>query len=270
LTDIQSIENNTKQQTFCVIIQARLGSTRFPQKTMKIIKNQPMLYYLLNQVLHSKKISKIIIATTTLPEDDAIENFANSMNIDVFRGDVDDVLDRYFQCAQKFNISNIVRLTADNPLIDPLIIDNCIKKFENENYDYVSNIINNDFGLWKYSQNGFPSGFSVEVFTFETLKQAWISSKNILEREHVTAFITKNPSLFTLGYIKNQFDFSAIRLTVDYEKDFQVIKKIIEDLHVVNIFKMNNILDYLKSNPNLIKSNFVDSYKIGYYDNINQ
>lgn len=270
LTNTQSTKNTIKHQTFCAIIQARSGSKRFPQKTMKIIKNHPMLYYLLKQVLHSKKISKIIVATTTLSEDDEIENFARSMNVDVFRGDVNDVLDRYFKCAKKFAISNVIRLTADNPLIDPLIIDNCIKKFEDEHYDYVSNIINNDLGFWKYSQNGFPYGFSVEVFTFETLKQAWISSKNILEREHVTAYITKNPKLFRLGYIKNQFNFSTIRLTVDYETDFEIIKKIIENLSVHDIFKMDDIINYLKSNSHLIKSNLVDSYKIGYYDDINQ
>lgn len=229
-----------------------------------------MLYYLLKQILDSKKISKVIVATTTLPEDDEIEDYAHSMNVDVFRGDVNDVLDRYFKCAKKFAISNVVRLTADNPLIDPLIIDNCIEKFEDGNYDYVSNIINNDLGFWEYSQNGFPYGFSVEVFTFETLKQTWTSCENILEREHVTSYITKNPKLFKLGYIKNQSDFSTIRLTVDYEKDFQIVKKIIENLSVDTIFKMDDIINYLKSNPHLIKSNLVESDKIGYYGKIDQ
>jgi spore coat polysaccharide biosynthesis protein SpsF len=270
LTYIQNTKNTVRHQNFCAIIQARSDSKRFPQKTMKIIKNHPMLYYLLKQVLHCKKISKVIVATTTLPEDDEIEDFAHSMNVDVFRGDVNDVLDRYFKCAKKFAISNVVRLTADNPLIDPLIIDNCIKKFENGTYDYVSNTINNDLDFWKYSQNGFPNGFSVEVFTFKTLKKAWSLSKNILEREHVTSYITKNPKLFRLGNIKNSSDFSTIRLTVDYEKDFQIVKKIIENLPVDSIFKMNDVINYLKSNSDLFKCNIVESDKIGYYGKIDQ
>ena len=259
----------SQNQTFCVIIQARLASARFPKKTMKNIKNHPLLYYLLNQARYSKKISKIIVATTELPEDDEIEDFVRSFGIDVFRGNTNDVLDRYYQCAKKFSICNIIRLSADNPLIDPSIIDNCIEKFENGKYDYVSNIINNNSNLWKYSQNGFPHGFSVEVFTFDALKFAWKSSKSPPEREHVTPFITKNPSLFKLGYITNQSDYSKIRLTVDYEKDFQVVKQIIENLSTNDFFQMNDIVDFLTKNSHLMKLNSVDS-EVGYYGVINQ
>ena len=123
---------------FSIIIQARMGSTRLPLKTMMKIKNKPLLDYVYNQVSHSKKISKIVIATTTLPEDDIIFNYANSKNILVFRGDTENVLDRFYQCAKKFHLTNIVRVTSDCPLIDTNIVDTVIDKFVKGNFDYAT------------------------------------------------------------------------------------------------------------------------------------
>ena len=121
------------------IIQARMGSTRLPGKTMKKINGDiPMLKFQLEQLESSKYIKKIVIATTTMGSDNLIVNFCEENNLDYFRGQSKDVLDRYYQCAKKFNFSVIVRITSDNPLIDPEIVDEVINKFVNLKCDYMS------------------------------------------------------------------------------------------------------------------------------------
>ena len=122
------------------IIQARMGSTRLPGKVMmKVDKTNTILSYLISQLKNSKKIDKIIIATTDLQEDEIIVNHAKILKIDVFRGNSVDVLDRYYQCAKKFSSKIIVRITADNPLIDPNIVDDVINQFLKNLSDYITN-----------------------------------------------------------------------------------------------------------------------------------
>ena len=139
------------------IIQARVGSTRLPNKIFKKLDDKfTVLDYVLNQITSSKLINKIIIATTTLDEDNDVENYAKKLKINYFRGSSEDVLDRYYQCAKKFSITTIVRITADCPLIDPQIIDQLIKTFQSNSYDYVSNT----------QPITFPVGIAVEIFSF--------------------------------------------------------------------------------------------------------
>ena len=121
-------------------MQARMGSSRLPGKVMmKPDGKHPIVYHVIKQLQNCKFIDKIVIATTNLPEDDVLTNFLKSMNVLVFRGSPNDVLDRYYQCAKKFSFSNIVRITSDNPLIDPTIVDLVISKFMEGSFDYVTN-----------------------------------------------------------------------------------------------------------------------------------
>ena len=122
------------------IIQARLGSTRYPKKILqKISNNKTVLEFLLDQLQNSKSIDKIIIATTNLDEDDEIVNFCQEKNILFFRGDELNVLKRYYDCAKNFKSENILRVTSDCPLIDPNLIDYGINKFYEGDYDYLTN-----------------------------------------------------------------------------------------------------------------------------------
>ena len=114
------------------IVQARTGSIRLPKKVIQKIDNKnTVLDYVINQVKCSKKIEKIVVATTDLIEDDIICQYVNLQKIECFRGSSEDVLDRFYQCAKKFGIDDIIRITADNPLIDPNIIDIIIDKYKN-------------------------------------------------------------------------------------------------------------------------------------------
>ena len=154
------------------IIQARYGSTRLPGKILMEINDKSILDYVINQVQHSKKIDKIVVAAPKKTQDDLVVNSINSSNVEVFRGSENDVLDRYYQCAKNCNANVIVRITSDCPLIDPTLIDRCILEFQNSDYDYISNVNKLEKTSWIYHLNGFPLGFAVEVFTFDALERS--------------------------------------------------------------------------------------------------
>ena len=118
-----------------------MGSNRLPGKVLKKVKNKPLLSYMIKQVKACKTIDDIIVATTTLEEDDQIVSLANSLNVTVYRGSSDDVLDRYYYCAKTHSVEIIVRLSADSPLIDYNIIDKCVDEFKKNTLDYLSNTI---------------------------------------------------------------------------------------------------------------------------------
>jgi len=233
------------QKNISVIIQARLNSKRFPGKVLKEISGKPLIFYVTNQILKLNNIEKIIIATSTSKKDDKIVKYCIKNNLEYFRGSEKDVLDRFYQCAKQFKLKNIIRISADSPLIDHMIIKNCTKKFFSQKYDYVSNIIKNENKIWVENFNGYPRGCAVEIFSFATLEYTWKKASSPNEREHVTDFMWKNNNLFKLGNIKSPRDFSSINLEVNFKKDFYRISKIIEKFSNTN-FTMNKINKFLK------------------------
>ena len=214
----------------CCIIQARTGSMRLPKKVLeKIDNNLTVLDYVINQVKYSKKIEKIVVATTNLIEDDSICKYSNLQKIECFKGSSEDVLDRFYHCAKKYSAKTIVRITADNPLIDPNIIDIVIEEFENNQFDLVTNTISRTF----------PYGTEVEVFSFESLEKAWKNAKKPSEREHVTPYIRNPKNKFIIKDIKNEENISNIRYTIDKLEDLQVVKEIITFMKEKRVIKTN-------------------------------
>jgi spore coat polysaccharide biosynthesis protein SpsF (cytidylyltransferase family) len=231
------------------IIQARLGSTRLPGKVMLSVDgSNPLIYYVINQIKYSKLSEKIIIATTELTEDQIIVDFAKKNSIDFFRGSTENCLDRYYQCARSFSVSTIVRITCDNPLIDPTLIDDAIKKFNDGNYDYVSNC----------KPRSFPQGTEVEVFSFRALEKAWNEAKKPSETEHVTPYFYNNPDKFRIFNITNQENISNLRWTVDREQDLEFVRAIIRRIQRSPIL-MKDILEILKNEPEIadINKNYI-------------
>ena len=227
------------------IIQARMGSTRLPGKVlMKLDKQNTVLDYVIQQLKHCKNIEKIIIATTSLKEDDIIETFGKNNNILYFRGNSLDVLDRYYQCAKLHNLTIIIRITADNPLIDPNIVEKVLTKFKSHSYDYISNTV----------VRSFPYGIETEVFSFDALEKAWNNAKNDNEREHVTPYFYNNPKKFKVYNIKNQNDLSSLRWTVDQIEDFTLVKNIISKIDKRPIL-MDDIVSLLTKEPDLLAIN---------------
>jgi len=229
----------------CCIIQARMGSTRLPGKVLKTVDGKnSSLYYTVSQLKHCKKIEKIIIATTTLEEDDVIETFSKNLGIDVFRGSSTNVLDRYFQCANLFKIDTIIRTTADCPLIDPTIIDRGIKIFQSENYDYVTNTF----------PRTFPDGNETEIFSFDTLKKAWDNAKLPSEHEHVTPYFRNNKQDFKIKNFEHTDNISNLRWTIDFPEDLELVKILISKIQSRPIH-LKDILKLLNSQPELLEIN---------------
>ena len=227
----------------CCIIQARTGSARLPKKVIqKIDNNLTVLDYVIDQVKYSQKIEKIIVATTNLIEDDLICKYANLQKIECFRGSSEDVLDRFYQCAKKYSAKTIVRITADNPLIDPNIIDKVINEYNK--CDFITNTL----------ERTFPYGTEVEVFSFVSLEKAWENAKKPSEREHVTPFIRNPKNKFVLKNIKNQKNISNFRYTVDKLEDLQLVKEIIKNISTRPIF-LQDIIKLNKDKPDIFEIN---------------
>ena len=179
----------------------------------------------LKRILKSKKISKLNIATTNNKKDKLIVDIANKIGVDFYRGSEDDVLDRFYHAAKKYNPKWIIRLTSDCPLIDGSLIDEVLKKAQKEDLDYCSNTL----------IEAYPDGEDIEVFKFKSLKKAWIKAKSFSDREHVTPFIKNNSTYFGGKIFKSKnFDcntnYNKVRLTVDEPEDFEVIKYLIKKL----------------------------------------
>ena len=169
------------------ILQARYSSSRLPKKVLKTILEKPMLLHQIERLQHSKMIDKLVVATSTSASDDLIAEMCLDNNIDVFRGNLDDVLDRFYQCAKTYDPKYIVRLTGDCPLIDWQVVDRTIEFFFKGNFDFVETSLK------------FPDGLDVEIMSIEALKMAWEAAILPSEKEHVTQFIVNRPEDFHNG-----------------------------------------------------------------------
>lgn len=236
-----------------------MGSSRLPGKVLKKIQNRPILDYVVKQVGFAKKIEHIVIATTTDQIDDVIEDFCTKQNISHFRGKEKDVLDRYYECAKKFGFQIIVRITSDNPLIDPEIIDKCVNKYEKNNCDYLST----------EHPPTFPQGYAVEVFSFKALENAWKNANKPSEREHVTPYFYNNPEVFSLKNFQYEKNLSNIRCTLDRENDLVFIEKIISCIQKQPIL-LTDLLAMISKDPKLLDINKDNVYNEGYLKSLEE
>lgn len=225
-----------------IYLQARMGSTRLPGKTLLPIMGRPILYYQLSQLKHISEQAKTVVLTTTSIHDDPIISLCQTLKVDYFRGSKDDVLARYYFAAQKRRPDGIIRITGDCPLIDPELISQMIQAYrENEkNYDLVSNVI----------KRTFPRGEDIEIFSFEALEKAFNESEDLGEREHVTQHFYKNPLQYRLKSFEGSTDLSQHRWTVDTIEDFRLIKNLLQEVYRENEpFHMQDILRALTRHP---------------------
>jgi len=222
-----------------------MSSIRLPGKVlMKLDKKHTVLDYLINQLKHSKLLGKIIIATTNLEEDNAIVNFAKKNEIEYFRGESDDVLDRYYQCAKNFSSDNILRITSDSPLIDPTVIDDLIINYQKSSCDYASTNL----------ARTYPFGIDAEIFSFNTLEKTWKNAILPSEREHVSPYMKKNSKIFKQFNLRNKIKVPLVRLTIDREVDLELFRIVISKITDRPIL-MNNILELYNNEPKLFEIN---------------
>jgi spore coat polysaccharide biosynthesis protein SpsF len=227
------------------VVQARLSSSRLPGKVLIDLYGKPMLVQLVNRVKRSQLIDKVVVATSIESFDDAIYQTCIMNGIDCFRGSHNDVLDRYYYCAELYSADKIVRITADCPLTCPEEIDRIItelQKIESEwgtRYDYINNA---DLAL-----SNTPDGLDVELITFGALDKCWRESN---EREHTTKYIWENKDQFFI--LKRPIQYPELynaNLSVDTKEDYYRIEKIFRTLYERNEnFGIKEIADYLNEN----------------------
>ena len=233
---------------FVVLIQARCGSSRFPQKVLMELGEKPVILKVIERVKKSKRIDDLFVITSIDKNNLPLIKICSENNVRVFVGSEDDVLDRYYQCARLLNANYIVRITADCPVFDWRYLDSAIEIVKsNGDIDYLG-----DFN------ETFPDGLDIEIVKFSALQYAWENAKLQSEREHVTLFIKNNRSLFDIANMSSKIEnISHHRWTLDENEDYELLCKIYE--HFISIkkedFVTEDILDFLNSNPDLVKIN---------------
>ena len=226
------------------IVQARMGSTRLPNKVMKLINGKPMIQLLLERLSKSKEINQIVVATSTNEGNLPLVNFIQQAGFDCEQGSEDDVLDRYLYAAKKYNADVIVRITGDCPLVDATLVDDCILNFRSSKLDYLCN---------NYPPT-YPDGLDIEVFTIAALEFAHNTTKDKFDREHVTPFFRK-PGKFKTKTLKNPDNLSNLRWTVDELDDFYVIEKVFDYFYPRIDFSWIEVLNLQSEKPDLFKLN---------------
>jgi spore coat polysaccharide biosynthesis protein SpsF len=222
-----------------IIVQARMTSTRLPGKVLKTVLDKPLLEYQIERLRRIKLADEIVIATTTNETDQPIVDFCNRLDLPFFRGSEGDVLSRYYMAAVQYKADVVVRVTSDCPVIDPAISGEAIGFFfkPQNNYDYLR--------LFQY-----PRGLDTEVFTFKALEESYFEATEKPDREHVTPFLYRHPERYDVKYMSPSTDYSHHRWTVDTPEDFELVKRIIEELYPIKkVFDFADILDVLKKNP---------------------
>ena len=227
---------------YALIIQARSNSKRFPNKILKKINKKEILTIMLKRL--KKKFRNKIIVVIGNKNCKKIVDICKKQKIKFFIGSNNNVLERYYKCAQKNKIKTIVRIPSDCPLIDPNIIKKGLKKFFSNNVDYVSNLI-------------FPSyidGNDVEIFSIECLTKIFNNVESRFDKEHVTSYLQRNKKIFKIMNFKTNEDLSLkYRVTLDYEEDLIVIKKILSNKNIFLNYK--SIKNIFKKNPAISKIN---------------
>ena len=225
------------------VVQARMGSTRLPGKVLKDLGGETVLARVVNRLRQTRLISELLVATTDQPADDAVVAECRRYSVAVFRGDQEDVLDRYFRAAQQAKADIVVRITADCPLIDPEITDKTIAAFLETRPDYASNAL----------VLTYPRGLDTEVMTFAALERAWREARKLYEREHVTPYIYEHPTEFKLLSVTDDVDHSDHRWTVDTAEDLDLVRAIYARLP--NTSRWRDVLALLEREPALMALN---------------
>lgn len=222
------------------IIQARMSSSRLPGKVLLPLVGRPVLDHVVSRVRCCKTVHQVIVATSIDSSDDVIETWCNIHNVVSYRGSLNDVLDRYYQAAKRYQADVIVRITADCPVIDPVIVDEVVKGYLNGGYEF--------YGL----SGEFPDGLDCTVFSFSALQRAWKESVLPSEREHVGPYIEKHPELFISGGLLKFNGLSHYRWTLDEPRDYEFLKIVFDSLYQNNsVFLAQDVLSLLEKHPQL-------------------
>jgi len=226
------------------IVQARMGSTRLPNKVMKPIVGVPMIELLLARLGKSKQIDQIVLATSTDERNTPLVEHVQKLGYVCVRGSESDVLDRYLVAARQAHADVVVRITGDCPLIDPALVDQAIAKFKAEGVDYLSNAV----------PASYPDGLDTEVFTLQALERSGRESQDPFDHEHVTPYLRKH-GMYKTGALKHSEDLSGLRWTVDEPADFEVVSNVFAHFAPNINFSWTDVLDLQRNQPALFAAN---------------
>lgn len=242
-----------------VIIQARMGSSRLPGKVLRDINGTPLLGRLLERLRPSKHLNAIVVATSTNPEDDAIEQYCIANDVRVHRGSDWDVLDRFFGAVSSLEESpdHVVRICADNPLHHHSVLDTVMDNYLNSGTVYFSNS--------NHEPHYLEDGFDTEIFSFESLEIAWKNAKLLSEREHVCPYIKKR---FSCGWKKLDEDYQ-FKLSVDTQADLDAVNAIFAELDGQD-FGIHEVVALLKEKPEILELNKESIINAGFSKTLNE
>ena len=219
------------------ILQARMGSSRLPGKVLREINSFPMIYWQLKRIEQSTYLDRIIVATSNDPSDDVLCNFLAKEGFNYYRGSLTNVFSRFSDLNSTFQPINIIRLTADCPLIMPRMIDDMLEEFESSQFDYFSNSVTPTF----------PDGLDIEIFTSYALKRLEAAELTQDELEHVTLGFLSRRNDFRIANFANDIDLANLRWTVDYDDDLRFVRDVFETFKGRElVFGTSDVLDEIK------------------------
>ncbi|BDD92217.1 spore coat protein [Pandoraea sp. NE5] len=247
--------------TIIALLQARCSSSRLPGKVLKPLLGQPMILRQIERLRRVRRIDELVVVTSEESSDDELAGVCHNAGVPVFRGSLNDVLDRFYRAIESKTVDHVVRLTADCPLTDPATVDAVIDLYLKGGFDYASNTL----------PPTYPDGLDAEIFQAEVLRTIWREASQPSEREHVTSFIYKHPERFRLGNLTNDRDLSSLRWTVDTPADFLFAEAVYEALYAENpAFDYADVLALLARSPELQLLNTEQARNAGYLASLSQ
>jgi glutamate-1-semialdehyde 2,1-aminomutase len=226
------------------IVQARMGSARLPNKVMQRINGVPMIELLLARLSAASEVDEILVATSVEPGNRPLVDHVRSLGYSCEQGSENDVLDRFVQAARAHRADVVVRITGDCPLLDPALVDECVRQFKSAGVEYLSNV----------SPPTYPDGLDVEVVTRAALERALRESSNPFDHEHVTPYVRES-GLFAIAAVRNDEDLSASRWTVDEPADLDVVRRVFAHFAPEIRFTWQQIRDLQRNQPQLFAAN---------------
>lgn len=226
------------------IVQARMGSTRLPNKVMRPIAGVPMIEVLLKRLAQSQRIDQICLATADDARNQPLVAHVQQLGYPVYQGSENDVLDRFYRAAEQMQADVVIRITGDCPLIDAALVDQVIDRFLQGDVDYVSNAV----------PPTYPDGLDTEVFSMAALRQAWQHATSTFDHEHVTPYL-RDSGKFRLAVVSGEQDYSGERWTVDEPADFEVITQIFAHFAPRLDFRWTEVLALRHTQPQLFAAN---------------
>ena len=231
-------------RTVC-IVQARMSSTRLPGKVLLPLAGREVLAHVLDRLAFCNTLDEVVVATSSDASDDVLAQWCRARGVPVFRGSLQDVLDRYYQCAIENKATAVVRITADCPALDPTLVDDVVRGFHAGGYDLF------------YLGGEFPDGLDCQVFSFSALHRAWREAKLLSEREHVGPYVVNHPEWFRIGQLEKFKGLAHHRWTLDEPRDLAFLQSVFERLQRPDgrPFLTQDLLNLLEREHELLQIN---------------